>query len=239
LIYVVGSEQKLHFKQLKAVIKKLGYDWYKDIYHIDFGLFRFSGEKMSTRKGKVIFMEDVLNEASETILKIIEEKNPDLEEKERVAEEVGAGAIIFGDLVNERIKNITFSWEKMLQFEGDTGPYIQYAHARCRSILRKGEINENPELFIPENIDKYERELLREVLIYSVKINKSIEAYKPHYIAESLLQITKVFNRFYQNCPVLSADGDTKKFRLLLVYLTATVLKSGMGLLGMRAPNKM
>jgi len=239
LLYVVGSEQRLHFEQLKAVIKRLGYEWYENIVHIDFGLFRFSGEKMSTRKGKVIFMEDVLNEAKETILSIIDEKNPDLSEKEKIAEEIGAGAIIFGDLVNERIKNITFTWEKMMQFEGDTGPYVQYAHARCRSILRKGEISDEHRFSIPEEIDVYERELLREVLIYSVKINKSLESYKPHYIAESLLQITKAFNRFYQNCPVLSSEENTKQFRVSLVKMTADVLKGGMGLLGMSSPNQM
>ena len=239
LLYVVGSEQKLHFNQLKAVVKKLGYDWYENIHHIDFGLFRFSGEKMSTRKGKIIFMKDVLDEAKNTILNIIKEKNPELYEKERIAEEVGAGAIIFGDLVNERIKNITFSWEKMLQFEGDTGPYVQYAHARCKSILRKSGFSENEKFNIPEKISEYERELLREIMIYSVKINKVSNSYKPHYIAESLLKITKSFNRFYQNCPVINAKNDLKDFRLMIVFLTATILKSGMSLLGMRAPDEM
>ncbi|MDD2714869.1 MAG: arginine--tRNA ligase [Candidatus Wallbacteria bacterium] len=237
LVYVVGSEQKMHFQQLKEVIRKLGCDWADQVVHVDFGLFRFAGEKMSTRKGNVIFMDEVMNEAKETVLQIIEEKNPNLPDKEEIAESVGTGAIIFGDLVNERIKNVVFTWEKMLNFEGETGPYVQYAQARCRSILRKAGTFEKGVL--PDQINEYERELLREIFLYTLKISKAALHYKPHFIAEAVILISRALNRFYANCPVIKSEGRSRDFRLELIELTANALKGGLYLLGIRAPEEM
>ncbi|MDD5092289.1 MAG: arginine--tRNA ligase [Candidatus Wallbacteria bacterium] len=240
ILYVVGSEQKLHFQQLKAVIKKLGYDWHDRVIHIDFGLFRFSGEKMSTRKGKVIFMEDVLNEAARTVQEIIAEKNPDLKNRDAVAEKVGVAGILFGDLVNERIKNVTFDWEKMLNFEGDTGPYVEYAHSRCMSILKKAGEAEIREIRQEICLSPVERDLLREIFVYYLKIEKAGQQYKPHFIAESMLQISRNFNRFYTQCPVLKIEDEAlRSFRLSLVNLTADVIEGGLGLLGIAVPGEM
>lgn len=240
LLYVVGSEQKLHFQQLKAVLKKLGYDWYKNIIHVDFGLFRFKGEKMSTRKGKVIFMEDVLNEAKNKVMNIINEKNPDIKDKERIAEIIGIGAIIFGDLMNDRIKNVVFDWESMLSFEGDTGPYVQYAHTRCNSLLKKARIAKiDIEFSVPHTIELEERELLREIIYFNIKELRAIRDYKPHYIADALLEITKKFNRFYKKCPVINADDNIKKYRLSIVFLIKTILTNGLYILGIKAPEYM
>lgn len=238
IIYVVGSEQKLHFRQLFKVLELFGVDKEKFV-HVDFGLFKFPEGKMSTRKGKVIFLEEVLDKAVSTIEKIIEEKNPRLKNRKEVARMVGVGAIIFADLSNDRIRNIDFDWERMLSFEGETGPYIQYTHARANSILRKsgshGNLHASFENF---SLDE-ELAVVRKLYEFPTVVEKVAQTYKPHILAQYLIRLSQVFNEFYHKCPVISQDKNIMKSRLLLVDCVRQVLENGLNLLGIEAPEEM
>ncbi|MGI6096920.1 MAG: arginine--tRNA ligase [Dethiobacteria bacterium] len=237
MLYVVGAEQKLHFQQLFSILKLMGYPWAKKCKHIPFGLIRFPGGRMSTRQGKTIFLEDVVNRAVELAEKIIAEKNPDLENRKEVAKIVGVGAIKFGDLSNDRIKDIDFDWEKILDFSGETAPYIQYSHARIFSILRKsGGVLASAELRI---ITEEERSLVKTLGFYAESIERAAEAYKPSILARYLINLAKDFNRFYHNCSVLGAEESLRQSRLLLCAATKQVLANGLDLLGIGAPEEM
>ena len=238
-IYVVASEQNLHFKQLKKILELMGYEWAKDCIHVNFGMVSLEDGSLSTRKGRVIFLEDVLNKAIESTLKIIEERNPNLENKEEVAKQVGIGAVVFQELFNSRIKDYVFSWDRTLSFEGETGPYVQYTHARANSLLEKGEFS---------LIDKVDYSLLKEEdeinlirLLYKFPevVLDATNKYEPSFITRHIVEIAKAFNKYYNSCPVLSVEEGLKKARLLLVYATKTVIKTGLFLLGIEAPDKM
>ena len=242
IVYVVGSEQKLHFQQLFKVLELTGADKNK-LMHVDFGLFRFPEGKMSTRKGQVIFLEEVLNKAIDLAEKIIEEKNPTLQNKKEVAVMVGVGAIIFADLSNDRIRDIDFDWNRMLSFEGETAPYLQYTHARACSILRKAvkehSLGVSPHinfelLQLPEEIS-----VVKKLYAYSEVIEKSALSYKPHHLAHYLIALAQAFNEFYHQCQVLSEDKNQTKARLLLVDCVRQVLENGLNLLGIQAPEEM
>ena len=238
ILYVTGIEQKLHFKQLFQTLELLKFN--KDKFaHIDFGLFRFPEGKMSTRKGNVIFLEDVLNQAIKKAEKIINEKNPKLKNKKETAKQIGLGAIIFGDLVNDRIKNIEFNWDRILSFEGETAPYIQYTHARTCSVLKKAKIK--PLIKIDLNkIDKEEEiNLIKKLNEFLPAIIKSAKVYKPSHLANYLIDISKTFNEFYNNCKIISDNKKEMKLRLLLVDCTRQVLENGLNLLGIKAPKQM
>lgn len=238
-IYVVGSEQILHFKQWKKVIELMGYDWAEDCIHVPFGMVSLEEGTMSTRKGKVVFLEDVLKKAVEKTRDIIDERNPDLDDKEAVAKQVGIGAIVFQELFNSRIKDYVFSWDKTLSFEGETGPYVQYAHARASSLLGKSNFSIEDEVDYSLLNTEEEMNIIRLLYDFPNVIIDSAEKNEPSFVTRQIVEIAKSFNRFYHNCPILTEEEDLKTARLHLVYATKVVLKTGLSLLGIEAPEKM
>jgi arginyl-tRNA synthetase len=243
LLYVVDHGQCLHFQQLFAVAQLLGYPKEK-FQHVDFGLYLSpDGGKLATRKGKVIFMEDVLNETITLAKKTINEKNPKLRNKDEVARQVAVGAIFFGDLMNDRNKDIVFDIQRILDFEGDTGPYLQYTYARASSIIRKakaGKLTVSAKVKFDALNSPQELKLITLLSEYPQKITDALKHYRPHTVAQHLLQVGRAFNEFYHACPVLQeADKDKQKARLLLIDCARTVLKNGLGLLGISAPEEM
>lgn len=243
ILYVVDHGQCLHFQQLFALAQLLGYAKER-LFHIDFGLYLSpEGGKMATRKGKVIFMEDVLDETITLAKKTINEKNPTLKDKDEVARIVAVGAIFFGDLMNDRNKDIVFDIQKILDFEGDTGPYLQYTHARANSILRKAKAKKltvtTKARFDALN-QPQEQRVISLLADYPKRITDSLREYKPHILAQYLLQLGRAFNEFYHALPVIQeTDKDKRQARLLLVDCTKTVLRNGLGLLGITAPDEM
>jgi len=241
LLYVVGAEQTLHFRQLFKMLELMDFAWAKNCVHVPFGLIHFKDGRMSTRQGKVIFLEDVIQRAVELAQRIIEEKNPGLQEKEKAARMVGLGAVIFGDLVNDRVKDIEFDWDKVLDFSGETAPYIQYSHARICSILRKVSRGAAPEqaaelglLTAPE-----EEQLVLTLARFEEQIMRAAADYRPSYLAHYLVNLARDFNRFYHSCPVLTAEENIMEARLVLIDAVRVTLAHGLELLGIEAPEKM
>ena len=236
-IYVVGMEQSNHFKQLKAVLKELNLPWSDDIVHIPFGLITLNGKKLSTRKGKIILLEGVLKEATELALKQIEAKNPSLENKEAVAHAVGVGAVIFHDLKNDRTNNFDFALEEVVQFEGETGPYVQYTHARAMSILRKANHTvDTKEAFSLTDDDAWE--VLKLIENYPNVVRFAEEKCEPSAIAKFVINLAQAFNKYYAHTKVLVED-EAFNSRIALVQTTASILKQGLALLGVAAPDEM
>lgn len=235
-LYVVGVEQTLHFNQVFKVLELMGYEWAKQSHHLSFGLYRFKEGSMSTREGRVVFLEDILNRGIETVAKIIEEKNPNLEDKATVARQVGIGAIIFNDLVNDKVRNVDFDWEKIFNFEGDSGPYLQYCQVRCRSLIQKyGKVV--PEKFSGELVEAEERNLLRTMMNYPDVLAAAAAAYKPNVLAQYLLELAAAFNLFYNKHRIIGSPNEAD--RMLLVQLTGQVLKLGLKVLNIEAPKAM
>jgi len=238
-LYAVGNEQSNHFKQLKAVLKELGYDWAENMHHIPFGLITQGGKKLSTRQGKVILLEEVLNEATALSLKQINEKNPTLENKEEVAKAVGVGAVVFHDLKNDRLNNFDFDLEEVVQFEGETGPYVQYTNARGLSILRKAatelDTTEAADLGLD---DAYAWEVVKLLNSFPEIIQQAYEKFEPSVIAKYTIHLAQAFNKYYGNTKVLVED-DKRNARLALVQSVATILQEGLRLLGVQSPEKM
>ncbi|MBO9129363.1 arginine--tRNA ligase [Bacillus sp. 165] len=232
-LYVVGGEQSLHFEQLFAVLKKMGYSWVEGMSHIPFGLILKDGKKMSTRKGKVVLLEEVIQEAIALAEKNIEEKNPSLPNKKETARQVGVGAIIFQDLKNERTNSIEFSLENMLKFEGETGPYVQYTHARAFSILRKG--NFQPAERTVNLTDDLSWGVVKLLEEFPAVLERAFERYEPSQIAKYVLDLAQAFNKYYGNVRILE-DNDEQQSRLQLVYAVTIVLKGALDLLGLQAP---
>ncbi|MDY0236780.1 MAG: arginine--tRNA ligase [Gudongella sp.] len=238
-IYVVASQQNLHFKAWMKIVELMGYDWAKDCIHVPFGMVSLEEGTLSTRKGRVVFLEDVLNKAIASTRKIIEERNPSLEDKETVAKQIGIGAIIFQELFNQRIKDYTFNWEKTLSFEGETGPYVQYTHARANSLLEKGGFKETNEVLYSELCGEEEINIIRMIYDFPNIVISSMEKNEPFFITRQIVEIAKAFNTFYNSKQIIVEDENIKNARLSLVYVTKNVLKVGLSLLGVEAPNKM
>ncbi|APX72510.1 arginine--tRNA ligase [Companilactobacillus allii] len=237
-LYVVGSEQSEHFKKLKIVLKKMGYDWSDDIHHIEFGLITTGGKKLSTRKGRVILLENVLQDAVELAKKQINEKNPNLKNKDAVAESVGVGAVVFHDLKNERRDSFDFNLEEVVRFEGETGPYVQYTNARALSILRKAgniDFSENDELLIDDPNAWDTIKLLQE---FPEVIARAGRIYEPSVIAKYSLKLAKSFNQYYAHSKILAEDTGLKA-RLSVVKAVSIVLQESLNLLGVKAPEEM
>ncbi|HFJ5451448.1 TPA: arginine--tRNA ligase [Enterococcus faecium] len=236
-LYVVGNEQSYHFKQLKAVLKEMGFDWSDDMHHIPFGLITQGGKKLSTRKGKIVLLEEVLNEAIQSAKEQISEKNPDLENKDAVANQVGVGAVIFHDLKNDRLNTFDFNLEEVVRFEGETGPYVQYTHARAVSLLEKAG-------FVPSETADYafnddtSWEVVKLVQKYPETVLSAGEKYEPSVIAKHAIKLAQAFNKYYAHTKIL-ADDEQKEARLALVYAVTVLLKEDLRLLGLHAPDKM
>lgn len=238
-IYVVGSDQKLHFKQLFKTLELMGHEWAKDCTHVSFGLVKFSDRKLSTRKGDVIFLDELLKESILKITEIINEKNPQLENKEEVAKTVGVGAIVFAYLKNNREKDIVFDWKEMLSFDGETGPYVQYTYARAKSILRKvGTAAENIDYNKLNTMEEFE--LIKLLESFHKAIMDAIDKLEPSILTRHIIEIAKAFNKFYNMHKIMTAEDEaTKEARLKLTEATAQVIKNGLYLLGIKVTEKM
>ena len=235
-IYVTGVDHTLHFRQLKKVLEKMNSNWAESTIHLPFGMYRFKGKgKLSSRQGQSVSLSDLMDESVSRVLKIIKEKNPSLKNKEETAESVGIGALIFNDLMNDRIKDIDFSWEKALDFEGDSGPYVQYCHVRCVSLIQKtGQKDSWKELPIQSDLEDLELRLMESLLEFETQMNQAFHKYSPHILSSYLLDLCKIFNQFYAKCRII--DSPNMKFRVELVKVVRRVLNRGLWLLNIKAP---
>lgn len=239
MLYVVGNEQAQHFVELKTVLKKMGYDWADRIHHVPFGLITQNGKKLSTRKGNVVFLDQVLGDAIDLARKQIDQKNPNLTNKEQVAHDVGVGAVIFHDLKNDRIENFDFDLDEVVRFEGDTGPYVQYTNARAQSVLRKAaKMGQEPSLSNNSLNDDWSFSVAKALADFPRIIARSSDKFEPSVIAKYALDVAKKFNKYYANVKILTEDEQINS-RLALVEATSIVLTEALRLLGVNAPKEM
>lgn len=239
-IYVTGNEQKLHFAQFFKVLELMGNEWSKDMVHVPYGLVSLEGGKLSTRSGNIIYAEDILRESIAKIREIIEEKNPNLPDKDEVAQIVGIGAILFNDLYNQRIKDVSFTWEKILNFDGETGPYVQYTYARAASVLRKAGVTEvDADIDYSVLTDEASMNLLKEISRYPQVVKDASEKLEPFIVSRFAMAVAQAFNKFYHDCQINVEDEAVKKARLKAVVLTKYVLKDALSLLGIGCPEQM
>lgn len=240
-LYVTGQEQKLHFAQVFKVVELLGNEWAKDeLIHIPYGLVSLEGAKLSSRNGNIIYAEDILKDAIAKSLEIITEKSPNLPNKDEVAKMVGVGAILFNDLYNQRIKDVSFSWDKVLNFDGETGPYVQYTHARCSSIIRRAE-GFNPDMDIDYHVlaEPDAMELLKEISRFPKVIADAAEKYEPSIVARFAVDVAQAFNKFYNSNRINVPEENTRNARVMLTYLTKKTICDALSLLGIAAPEAM
>jgi arginyl-tRNA synthetase len=238
ILYVVGTPQKLHFEQLYATLELLGEKRSK-FEHVNFGNMTLEGHMMSTRAGNFVLLSEVIDKAISLAKKTIEEKNPTLKNKDEVAKQVGIGAIIFGDLSNDRTRDVDFTWDSVLNFEGETAPYLQYTHARICSILRKAQVSVDPTANVSLLTDPFEFELVKALGQFPAVIRSAAQANKPHIIAVYLLSVGQLFNKFYSRCRVILDDIALQAARLLLIDAVRIVIANGLDLLGIQAPHEM
>ena len=237
-IYVTSAGQSLHFAQFFKVIGMMGYDWAKDLVHVPFGTVSIEGSKLATRTGNVVLLNDIFNIATEKTLEIINQKNPNLENKEEVASAVGVGAVVFHDLSNNRIKDVNFMWDEVLNFDGNTGPYVQYTYARCCGVLEKSPetLNIKPESGFVITEDA-ESALIKTLKLFPEKVRQARNELEPSIVSRYLLDVCADFNRFYHDCPVLKCeDARVKDTRVALVKAASVVLKNGLSLIGLKTP---
>jgi arginyl-tRNA synthetase len=239
-IYVVGSQQALHFKQWIKILDLMGFEWAKDCEHVQFGMVALEEGTLSTRKGRVVFLEDVLNQAIQKTKEVIIEKNPNLEDIDKVAKQIGVGAVVFQELSNSRIKDYTFSWERTLSFEGETGPYVQYTHARACSVLRKANLKPSSDIdfsMLGNNNDAME--VIRVLNSFKSVLLRAADKNEPHHITRYILDLAQAFNKFYHDNPILVDDEKVKAARLAIVEAVRIGLENSLKLLGMEAPERM
>lgn len=238
IFYVVGNEQSLHFQQIFTVLKKMGYLWADQMVHVPFGLMLFENKKMSTRKGTIVLLEEVLQKSIEMASQIIEDKNPNLPDKKQVAEAIGVGAVIFNDLKHNRMHEVNFSWEEALNFEGETGPYVQYTYARTQSLLKKSEFKETD---LKEFDGQYIQgeaawDLILMLSQYPDILMKAANRTEPSLLARYLLDISAQFNRFYHQERIITENKEEQKAKIGLSLATSYILHHGLKLLGLKAP---
>ena len=237
-LYVVAYQQNLHFRQFFKVLELMGKDWAKDLVHVAYGMVSLEDGAMSTRKGKVVWLEDVIAKCVEKAYAVINEKNPALENKGEIAEKVGIGAVIFGALYNNKIKDITFSYDKVLSFEGETSVYVQYTCARAMSVIEKSA---DYEACLPDSIEPVEEEfeVVKALAAFPDVVLDAAEKYEPSYVARYAVDLAQKFNKFYFDCKILTAQSGVKDFRILLTKCVLRTLENALGLLGIGVPDKM
>ncbi len=238
-LYVVAYQQNLHFKQWFKVVELAGESWAKDLVHVNFGMVSLPDGAIKTRAGNYILLEDVLNKSVEKALQIITEKSPDLKNKEEVAEQVGIGAVLFSVLYNSRIKDIVFSYDRVLNFDGETGPYVQYTHARCNSVLKKAGAYDGGEVDYSGISDEESSEVVKLIASFPEAVKAAAEKYEPCFVARHLVSLAQSYNRFYLANRIADAEPKIRNARVLLTTAVKNVLESGLALLGIAAPEKM
>ncbi|WP_438448677.1 arginine--tRNA ligase [Gorillibacterium sp. sgz5001074] len=244
-LYVTGAAQSLHFNQWFKIIELMGYDWAKDLVHVPFGQVSLEGAKLSTRKGNVVMLEELLTKSVDRVREIIDEKNPDMPNKEEVARQVGVGAIVFNDLSTNRIKDVVFSWEEALNFEGETGPYVQYTHARACSVLR--QVNGTSSIALETSLDRIDPEhlqnaeaqlVLKELYVFGERIQSAMNKLEPSIVSRYLVDLAQAFNRFYHACKIRVEDETVRNARLALVKAVQITLRNGLRLIGLESPEQ-
>ena len=238
-LYVVAYQQDLHFRQVFKVLELMGYEWAKDeLQHVAFGMISYEGEALSTRQGKVVYLDELLDRAEEKALQIINEKTPELAGKERIAVQVGIGAVIYFDLYANRIKDIDFRWERALNFDGETGPYVQYTHVRCCSVLRKAEdVQAAPDL--SALCDPEALQLLKLLALFPETVREAAQRNEPYLVTRAVTDIAQAYNKYYYEHRILTADEGASAARLKLTRAARQVLKTGLYLIGLDAPEQM
>lgn len=238
-LYVVATQQNLHFQQLKAILELMGYEFAKDCIHIPFGMVSLKDQTLSTRKGQVVFLEDVLNKAIDKTREIMVNRDSEIENIDETARVVGIGAVKFQELYNNRIKDYVFDWDEVLNFDGETGPYVQYTYARAKSVLRKSGFNELRISTFEKITSDEEFALVKSLGNFKEVVAKACEKYEPSLLTRHITEIAKNFNKFYNTCQINIEDIQLKEERLALTYATSLVIKSSLGLLGIKTVEKM